>query len=446
MHSKKRIVYCMILLCCHKVAADDIGAVPTGVTVNPILTKAMATKRALEFCQEVGEPLNAPSTAIYPAPEQFVGQVVYWQNRWRVVFKDNGIPKATVEVADADNTVVWYKNDAALLQRRNDKSVHQTDISESIAIQKSKAVVTAAGNKDELEFLPKSSLQPSLMDRDWLIEWHRVYAQVPYRLQGANIVLDAQTGSLQSLVKTFISPPPKGVSLKFTPDEAYKIAAQQFAARKLEDIGPTRIQLEVVQPNRLWQPGGKEKETQPVSRVAWTCFRSTKAGPGIDVWVDAETGEVIGGNVDTPPDIEPLEDLHLTDGELQGVVDGIRGPLLSANEIKITPLSEETEQEKFKKTQATPPSLTPEQIPMPLVSLSANDIEAAMLQNFKTKTRFPHRQAQLLTEPDLQFIVPGAYKNEYTYYSKLGILILPGSFMGIVSDEFRDWLNKKIAR
>ncbi|HZP81366.1 MAG TPA: hypothetical protein VFB21_06995 [Chthonomonadaceae bacterium] len=121
---------------------------------------------------------------------------------------------------------------------------------------------------------------------------------VPYRNQGANVLLQAETGDILALSLTFPSPPPvTDLQISLLPaysDKAAYIALAQLASAGISDAVLTSIQPEVVQPNTAWQLGGNLTPQPGVAKIAWVChFGNEKYDH--EIWIDAQTGEVIGG-------------------------------------------------------------------------------------------------------------------------------------------------------
>jgi hypothetical protein len=118
---------------------------------------------------------------------------------------------------------------------------------------------------------------------------------VPYSLpDGARVGINAESGELEGLAVVFRTPPPAPATFEVASDTAGRIAIGQIEKAMIADAQPFRLYAEVVRPNTRWQPTGSEEPLAVLPRVAWVCIFCDPEGCPT-VYVDAETGEVIGG-------------------------------------------------------------------------------------------------------------------------------------------------------
>lgn len=257
------------------------------------LSQAQAVQVAQAFCQTIGYPVTASGTAEFAVPEWH--QKLHWQPRWRVVFPR----QADVEIVDATGVVSDYDN-RALSSRADYQSKQPAGdaIPEADAIQKATVVMQATGLVGELAS-PQVRLQqgddpPLASTHTYFVIWPRVFEGAPYREQQLTVNLNAETGEIMGLGMTFPSMPPSHAATQIT-QEAAEQTAQAITANAGLSGNLVLVQKEVIQPNRFWEPGGKAYEKLPgPAHVAWVC-QFDLGQRGYEVWVDAVTGDVIGG-------------------------------------------------------------------------------------------------------------------------------------------------------
>lgn len=213
--------------------------------------------------------------------------------RWHVTIPDPIHPQ-DIEVEDATGRVVYY-------MRHDNRPSHQpldTPISKDQAVAKATSALEAAGvlKTKELTFKEAFLDRGSADSSFWFVSWSRVHNGMPYREQDANVTVDSQTGDVTGFSVNFHTPPPDSSVFNISRDQAEGIAARQMVIAGFQISQPPRVQAEVIQPNSFWQPGGSEANRQPYARVAWTCHY-TEGSRSYEVWVDAATGGVIGGQV-----------------------------------------------------------------------------------------------------------------------------------------------------
>ena len=410
---------CSLLL---MMAAAPIRAAETEAAAR--LTEAQAVQVASEFCQRVGAPVTADGVADYPLP-QSLASAEHWQLLWRVRFKG----QATVEVVDATGNVAAYTNDALNAQRDKDwqRPAQPGGINIREAEQKAMALVEASGNKNELGFkravLWQITQPPTAAGQGWMVSFERMKSTVPYRDQGAHVVLDPESGLATTFITRFRTPPPAEEStMRFTPKEELETAEKQLiAAGKPGTVRITGKKL-VVQPNTFWENGGKGKvESLPISRVAAVYYYRTTEGNyewTYEVWVDLDTGKVIGGAKSGAP-IDIFKEVD---------VEAVRTAFQTADEMR------------FYRTNDT--ALAP-------VVVLGKESHPEMWKELKDKTYFLTSRSRLnLIRPSEGKIVFSSAGQEYTmnYDLENGLVVVAADRWGIMSNEFRAWLTKESSR
>jgi hypothetical protein len=300
------------------VTAD--GYAPPGAHVSPFV----AIARARRFCQDLGTPVpdGTPTRAVYqnPAPS-------YYLPVWKVGF----LGASSVEVADANGVVTAYFNTALTVQL----PASAQPITQAQAQAAASALLRATGQPAvELanQTLTRSNLtDPFTFAGDlWTVRWSRVASGAggaPYRRDGASLLLQAETGAVEAWRLSFPTPALAGPAAQSVPQAQAQQTAQAKMAAQGRLLGLSASQalkgssLAVVQPDTLWPPdglspadliiwsaaGGGTAAPTPGSapRLVWDCFfsdlpagaASPSGSTGAEVWVDAATGHVIGGDL-----------------------------------------------------------------------------------------------------------------------------------------------------
>lgn len=284
----------------HSIAdATTLSAPPTMPTR---LTQAGVVQLAQDFCRKIGAPVTTVGQAEYPAPNEYPDEPDHhWQTRWKVTFP----AQATIEVVDTSGDIVSYKNVAFDQYEfdQKDRPLEDT-ISETEALQRAEAVLRATGMGEELS-APKATYveiaKPvKFGTRDWDVVWRRRFHGIPYAEGRVIVMLEAETGTVERLGTAFSSAPPSRASLLVNRDQAVHIAQATSISNGLAKPVLENVQVLAVTPNTFWQPGGSENIRIPgTARTVWVCrFATTDGGEGrrYEVWVDTETGAVIGGS------------------------------------------------------------------------------------------------------------------------------------------------------
>jgi hypothetical protein len=207
--------------------------------------------------------------------------------------------------------------------------------------------------------------------------------------------------------------------------KAGDIAIKQIANAGIQAT-PVSIQAQVVQPNTFWFPGGREVESVPIAWVAWVCHFKIE-GWEYEVWVDTETGRVIGGSVSSHLGMAQNPNSMLSN--MPKTVDETRQILEAADEIRVFIRSSTAGKAWEDK---------------PLVTLSERS-NAKMFHVLKEKTNFPSERGRLLLAADTKLvIVRKGTSHEVGYSLRSGHLLVAPDQWGMVNDKFKDWLLKEI--
>ena len=184
-------------------------------------------------------------------------------------------------------------------------------ISQDVAISRAYGYLCLTGvDTHELTLqqalLSDTSIPAVAITRTWTISWKRATNGVLYNDQGADVTLDAGKGRLYAYGAALSTPLPAVMRLDVSADQAVAIARRFLAGRSWNVLEEPAVALRIVMPSDFWEgvaSGGIFRGMQPhrksVSRLAWVVRTQTDwPAPNPlrwDVWVDASTGEVIGG-------------------------------------------------------------------------------------------------------------------------------------------------------
>lgn len=267
---------------------------------TPTLTQAQAIQTAAAFCQAVGAPIadTSSATAVFPAPPLNPSRPdTYYLPRWRVDFP----ACAQVEIVDATQMVSRYYNSALSAQALQANAPAGTPLSQDTLTQKAQAVLQAAGPATETAGAPTINMwqmaSPATSAGDLCIAtWPRQYQSIPYRDQKAIIILQAETGNVQAYNLAYPFPAPASYTQTVTQAQATQTASAQLASAGISGATLQTAEVMVVEPNTFWQPGGNgNPQPNATGQVAWDCKYQDASGALYEVWVDAASGSVIGG-------------------------------------------------------------------------------------------------------------------------------------------------------
>jgi hypothetical protein len=273
-------------------------ALPTIIHAQT-LTQAQAIQIAIQFSQAIGQRVTGtPDTVTYPAPSRNPGeQDPYWQPRWSIVF--NG--QAEFEVIDATGAIAWYDNTALTTQLVNNPPNGQP-LTAATAVQIATAALKAAGAIPEMANTPSSSftqITPGATAGDyWDVVWQRQdkISGILYPDQQLSVSLQGETGAIDMFGVYCPSPSPQSVAFTVTQAQAAATAQAQLQNVGVQNPALKSVQQRIVQPNTYWQPGGSWIPQSNVAGLAvWCCTFQDPNSVSYDVWVDAATGTVAGG-------------------------------------------------------------------------------------------------------------------------------------------------------
>ena len=212
-----------------------------------------------------------------------------------------------MEVDDQTGNILSYNDDAALEDGKY-KAAGKAMPKEE-AIQRAEAALSAAGVS--LEYLQFSYIQesqnsyiregqnfglPSVSGHQMWLEWRHTFHGIPADRAGTKVRLGAETGKIIWVSagdpNQWIDPPAAVENI--TREQAIAIARAQLYAVGYKDLPLTSAEKQLMPSNRYWMHGTDTTPLSRQTRVVWNCAWQYLSG-NYDVWIDTQTGEVIGG-------------------------------------------------------------------------------------------------------------------------------------------------------
>jgi len=143
----------------------------------------------------------------------------------------------------------------------------------------------------------QNHMPPLASGHEWDVCWTRTFQGVPYPRKGAEVYLNAETGRIISV--SFGVPytdPTITSGAAITQEQARSVAEAQLNAVGLavSDLPVVTVQKQIVPFNRYWETGDVQHHSLK-TRVVWN-FHYGVPLETIEVWVDAATGDVVGGS------------------------------------------------------------------------------------------------------------------------------------------------------
>ncbi len=278
----------------------EFSATPQAAPPPPVtqMTQAQALARAAAFCQAVGVP-SQPGQATFPAGASRFPEIrtssplpdTYFQPRW-----DVRSGRTEMEVVDATGIVTKYFAFGSYDSRSAGKAIPRSQaLTRAALVVRSTGLTKPLGQPEVQE--TQITSPPTRGGHLWSIVYPRQAQGHPVHSQQVTVMLQAETGTLQGLGVTFPTPAPApALTTPLITLPSAKSAAEK-SLRKSQ--GPnfifSRAQLEWVQPVNQ-QPNGR-REPSGSLRLVWNCGFSEQANAYAQVWVDAQTGQIIGDDM-----------------------------------------------------------------------------------------------------------------------------------------------------
>lgn len=291
MRGKYVVLGLVLVLCfglCQCLHSDGTGVTP--------LTAEQLNDRAAQFCQSVNWNKAATLSAMQSVQQSDTPEesIVDPSNKWNCA--EVHIGPTVLEVNNTTGLIRFAMNEDVL------KSMvgGSVEISASSANQSASTYLAAAGISLDDAVLYSSKLVRYGSDvsfAEWAVEYRRVYNGYQfYPDDFIRVTLNPADGTLASFGYNFHSPLPESTKVDVEHDAAVQKATQYLAGLGLNASSLVSADLQIVQPNDYWEylDAGARPATPTTSRLAWV-VKFSVPWTRTEVWVDAATGEVVGG-------------------------------------------------------------------------------------------------------------------------------------------------------
>ncbi|HET6385190.1 MAG TPA: hypothetical protein VFJ58_17500 [Armatimonadota bacterium] len=256
---------------------------------GPRMTADQATAAARRFCGAIGLTEGAPIRVQYDnARTRGLSPGPCW---------DVTLPGANVVVVDEDGRVADYMNRALAGVQTGGRP----PLAPNEAIRRAAAVLQLVGAPmGELAYgyFQARDNRPGAALDEYIIHWDRVYRGIRYDSQGfggqgASVILNPETGAVEGFAVRLPTGPPAAVNFRVPAPQALQTAWDTIIPKGHGDEALYQVQPLIVEPTTYWQNGDSKPHTG-IARVAWD-LEFGGDWHNSSVWIDAETGQVIGG-------------------------------------------------------------------------------------------------------------------------------------------------------
>lgn len=211
---------------------------------------------------------------------------------WRIIKKH----RFESEVDDWTGRILGYLDLTA-----SDENKYQPAgeaIPEAEALKLAQAAIQATGSSlDQLKLSGAAEYQntepPTAAGHEWYVSWLHTFHGVPSRRDGARVYLAAETGKIISVSINDRLVDPSTAVENVMQEQAVTISAAQLSAVGITDVPFLSVEKQLVPLNRYWEAGNSTRISRQ-TRAVWNCEWGYP-GKMLKVWVDTETGDVIGG-------------------------------------------------------------------------------------------------------------------------------------------------------
>ena len=269
------------------------AVLPALATGGPVNSQKDAIKVAQSFMRQVGW------TPPVPTPTVEARKYSYNMDIWRVDYTlrdktGHCIDALFLEIERSTGTVV--STNYLATWRRLPPTGTPAVITKAQADAAFDKYLTIAGISRAQFQVMHDNLQNLAVNTDWVITYIRKFKGYEFNTDIIFVTLNPADASLLNISLGSRSPLPKAANQKLKSPDAEVIATRYLTAHNasFNDISLRRLCF--VQPNGDYDHWATNTYTAAESRLAWV-FRF---GSNIEVWVDAETGAVIGGQ--KPPE------------------------------------------------------------------------------------------------------------------------------------------------
>ena len=213
---------------------------------------------------------------------------------WRIIKKH----RFEAEVDDQTGRILGYLDYTA-----SDENKYQPAgeaISEAEALKLAQAAIQATGTSLNQLKLPRvveyqNTQPPTSAGHEWCVTWFHTFHGVPSQRDGARVYLAAETGKIISVNINDRLVDPSTTVENVTQEQAMTISAAQLSAVEISNVPFLSVEKQLVPLNRYWEKGDSTRHSRQ-TRAVWNCkWGYSDPERILEVWVDMETGDVVGG-------------------------------------------------------------------------------------------------------------------------------------------------------
>jgi hypothetical protein len=221
---------------------------------------------------------------------------------WRVTLYGS----IEVVIDPATLSVRKFMDDVLCDTLLHDPITGRSPISQEEAISRATAYLVAGGVDTKTLILESATLSADPepqngMSSKWDVSLKRLWRGVPFHQQGIFVSMDASWGRLIGSGGLGLGlPPPTSATVGIQPSRGIEIARALMSLRSRTLTGEPTIELKIVMPTNYWTDGTQHPVPGASTRLAWLVRGQDgeEAKKGFaDVWVDAATGDVLGGEL-----------------------------------------------------------------------------------------------------------------------------------------------------
>ena len=264
-------------------------------------SQEQVTQIAHDFCRSVGNPDYGTPSVKDPEPGVDAHDAHahgLGHGLWHVDFAGS----ASFWIDGDTGIVRMYIGRSRLKDIWKEKAVPGTGISRDEAVAIAMRAARAAGLKNDelkLRLAQRNTFegpeQPTIGDDRYQILLQRTLHGIPYRDDVVKVDV-LENGDVVGYGDRVTTPPPASMTALLSAQDAVAAAGADLAALGFDDDVLTRCEEEIVTPNTQLLPKGAPAPAAG-SRLAWGCFYDAAQHKWHEVWVDAITGAVLGGEI-----------------------------------------------------------------------------------------------------------------------------------------------------
>lgn len=292
-----------------------VGALVWLISASPAYTAQMTSQQAIaiasEFCQKMGWEAGFPTKAVLkPADPRHTPE-------WHIEYGNKYYVNVEAQRGWIMRGMTWAVGE----QREDMTAPAKLTQEQAAALGKKYFDILLSMNQGMGEYYfgkaevikPGTEVLPGgsrIEHIEWSVGFGRLFQGIPFDGNGCGMLLHPDTGQLRLFGCNWVTPEPKPVPNPVPKEQAIGTARQALLGapegRRNKDAPNLQIlacELRIVQRNDNWSahpiPFDDQSPLAP-SNIAWQVILGPPPGYGTDpvamVWVDAATGEALGGS------------------------------------------------------------------------------------------------------------------------------------------------------